>query len=63
MVRKIKVMNDLTISIKKILGTISEYNAKGKYKVAFRIFLILFSALMLYTAGKIFGEVIYHITH
>lgn len=46
-------MNDLTISIKQLLATISDNTNNGKYKTLFKIFLIMLSVLMIYKAGKV----------
>jgi len=55
-------MKDLSISVKSLFATILEYLENGKYKTPFKIVLLLLSALMIYTAGKISGELIYHVT-
>lgn len=55
-------MNDLTISIKQLLATISDNTNNGKYKTLFKIFLIMLSVLMIYKAGKSLGEFIYYIS-
>ena len=56
-------MNDLTITIKQVLVTISEYTKNGKYKILINVSLIIFSVLMIYTAGKSLGEFIYYIVN
>jgi len=56
-------MNDLSISIKQILEITSCYLTNGKYRTPLKIFLLLFSAIMIFTAGKRLGGFIYHITN
>jgi hypothetical protein len=55
-------MNDLEISIKQLLATITEYLEHGKYKILLWILLLMSSILMIYAAGKSFGEFIYYFT-
>ncbi|CAL65119.1 secreted protein [Christiangramia forsetii KT0803] len=54
-------MKTTALSIQNMKTEILRYLDRGKYRLSFKIVLLLLSAIMIYSAGKSLGEIIYHI--
>lgn len=55
-------MNEIELTIKNVLKIITDYLAKGKYKILARMISLLLAITMIYKAGKALGEFIYYFT-
>jgi len=53
-------MNEVTFNIKKMERT-SEYMKSGRYKFQLKVAILLFSSLMIYSAGKRLGEFLFFV--
>ncbi|GGW21906.1 hypothetical protein GCM10007383_00850 [Arenibacter certesii] len=56
-------MRALTASMINLLAAVRTYLERGKYKISFKIFLIIIGALSIYAAGERLGEFLFYITN